>query len=52
MVNKISFLIIGILVYLYICIYTFNHINAWIGWLLIIIAIIYALNRIFKTTKK
>jgi lipopolysaccharide export LptBFGC system permease protein LptF len=51
MIYKYSFMVVMVLVYLYICVWTFNHINAWIGILGGIILFVVLADKIYKTIK-
>jgi hypothetical protein len=44
-------MVVMVLVYLYICVWTFNHINAWIGILGGIILFVVLADKIYKTIK-
>jgi hypothetical protein len=51
MIYKYSFMVVMVLVYLYTCVWTYNHINPWIGILGGIILFVVLADKIYKTIK-
>lgn len=51
MIYKYSLILLSILTYVYGTIWTFNHIDAWIGIALFIVGLIFLINQISKQFK-
>lgn len=51
-INKIFIVILSVLIYLYVTVWTFNHVDAWVAIGIFILGIYIASKQIFKNNKK
>jgi hypothetical protein len=52
MLNKIFFNVLAIAIILFAVVWTFNHVNPWLAWVIFIGLTYYASTKIFKNNKK